>query len=202
MTQLTQRGILELVSHEAIVRQTYIDSVGVKTWSVGITNASGHSVERYIGKPQTMERCLEVFAWALQRYEQDVLRAFSGFELKEHELAAAVSFHYNTGGIFKASWVKHFKAGEMTKARAAFMRWNKPAEIIGRRQKECDLFFEGKWSSNGNVTEYTRVTPTMRPDWGSAKRVDIRKPLSRAVKVSPRPKQRPPFWAKMRSWFR
>ena len=39
---------IEVASHEAIIRQTYKDSVGVLTWDVGMTNATGHTVERYI----------------------------------------------------------------------------------------------------------------------------------------------------------
>ena len=34
--QLTPKIVLEILSHEAMVRQTYKDSVGVSTWSVCI----------------------------------------------------------------------------------------------------------------------------------------------------------------------
>lgn len=43
---------MEVAAYEALVRQTYKDSKGVLTWCVGMTNATGHRVERYIGKPQ------------------------------------------------------------------------------------------------------------------------------------------------------
>ena len=182
VADITYRVALELVTHEGLIRQAYRDSVDVWTWSVGITSASGHDVERYIGKPQSMEWCLEIYVWALERYAEDVRRAFAGHELTEAQFAAALSFHYNTGGIARASWVRLFKAGQIEEARDAFMLWRKPPEILGRRRAERDLFFDGKWSQTGEITEYTRVTSRGgTPDWGSAKRVNIEAVLRRVM---------------------
>ena len=103
---ITLRVALELLSHEAIVREAYKDSVGVWTWGVGVTDASGHKVQRYIDSPQTIERCLEIYVWLLRtRYAPAVRKAFEGHNLSEHEFAAALSFHYNTGAIGRATWV-------------------------------------------------------------------------------------------------
>ena len=59
---------MEVASHEAIIRQAYEGSQGIWTWSVGLTSATGHVVERYIGKPQSLEHCLSVYVWALDNY--------------------------------------------------------------------------------------------------------------------------------------
>ena len=61
MRTLTPRIVGEILQHEGLAREAYRDSVGVWTWSVGITDASGHKVARYRDNPQTIERCLEVF---------------------------------------------------------------------------------------------------------------------------------------------
>lgn len=177
--KITPRVALELASHEGLVRQAYKDSVGVWTWSIGITNASGHNVDRYIGNPQTLERCLEVYVWALEKYANDVRKVFKDKPLNEHQFAAAVSFHYNTGGIARASWVKKWLAGDVAGAKKDFMNWSKPKEIIPRREKERDLFFDGKWSNNGTVTEYTRVKANGQIDWSSAKRTNIKDEMER-----------------------
>src|SRR5690606_24496553 len=147
---------IEVACHEGIVRQAYKDSVGVWTWSVGLTNATGHNVERYIGKPQPLEHCLAVYVWALDKYAEAVRRAFRGHTLTKAQFAAARSFHWNTGAIERASWVNHSKAGNMAAAKKAFMNWTKPPEITGRRRAERDLFFDGKWANKGTMTEYTR----------------------------------------------
>lgn len=172
--QLTKRIALEIAQHEGMVRQAYKDSVGVWTWSVGITSASGHHVERYIDNPQSMQRCLDVWVWVLGKYADAVKRAFEGFELTENEFGAALSFHYNTGAIGRASWVQRWKAGDKAGARKAFMNWRSPAEIIPRRKAERDLFFDGTWTNDGTITEYTRVNSgSYTPVWSSALRVDI-----------------------------
>jgi lysozyme len=172
---ITVRTALELVGHEAIVREAYLDSEGIWTWGVGVTSRSGHRVERYKDDPQSVQRCLEVYIWLLQtRYLPDVDDAFDGSPLTEAQRAAALSFHYNTGAIARASWVASVKAGRTAEARAQIMEWRKPAAIIERREKERDLFFDGRWSSDGRATIYEVSKPSYSPRWGSAKRVDIR----------------------------
>lgn len=154
-TCITRRVMLEILEHEAIVLEAYYDSVGILTWGVGVTNASGHHVERYVGKPSTIARAIEIYAWLLrERYLPGVLRAFKGHTPTENELCAALSFHYNTGAIEKASWVKSFMAGNRAKARKQFMNWSKPKEIIGRRKAERDLFFDNHWTQDGVVLLY------------------------------------------------
>jgi lysozyme len=173
--RLTARAAMELISHEAIVPEAYKDSVGVWTWGIGVTNASGHTVyPRYKDNPQSIRKCLEVFIWLLcERYIPAVEKAFAGKPLTEAQFAAALSFHYNTGAIAKADWVAKWKRGDVIGARAAIMNWRKPPEIIPRREKERDLFFEAKWSSDGKATVYPVKKPSYSPDWRAARRVDV-----------------------------
>lgn len=171
---------MEVASHEALIRQTYKDSVGVLTWCVGMTNATGHIVERYIGKPASLQHCMNIYAWALDNYAAGVRRAFKGHKLTKAQFAAALSFHWNTGAIERASWVKLWKAGDIAGARKAFMNWVTPKEITSRRQKERDLFFDGKWSNDGRMTEYTRLTAKMTPVWSSARKIDVTSELRAA----------------------
>ncbi|NSX54557.1 lysozyme [Parasulfitobacter algicola] len=175
--QITVRTALEIAHHEALVRQAYRDSVGVWTWSIGVTNSSGHSVERYIDNPQPLIRCLEVWLWVLDRYARRVRSAFDGFELTEPQFAAALSFDYNTGGITRATWVQLWKADDISGARRAFLNWRRPPEIIPRREKERDLFFDGIWSNRGTITEITRLTANYSPIFSSAIQIDIRNEL-------------------------
>ena len=166
---------MEITGHEGIVKEAYKDSVGVWTWSIGITSASGHSVERYIDNPQTVERCLEVFIWMLDTsFADDVRETFEGYPLTKEQFTAALSFHWNTGGIEKALWVDSFKAGNMELSKQQFMNWSSPPEIIPRREKERDLFFDGKWSQDPRVaTIWPVMKPSYRPDFGNGEAVDI-----------------------------
>lgn len=180
--QLTVRMLQELVGHEAIVREAYKDSVGVWTWGVGVTSRSGYSVDQYKDKPQSIEHCLKIFAWlVMEKYAPAVRKAFAGRALTEEQFAAALSFHYNTGAISRASWVKSWMAGKPTQARKEFMNWTKPPEITDRRKAERDLFFAGTWTSDGKATVYPVRKPSYSPNWGGAQRVDITADLERAL---------------------
>lgn len=171
---LTARGEAELIGHEDIVLEAYKDSQGIWTWGVGVTSASGHKVERYIDNPQPLSVCLQIFIWLLRtKYLPEVLKAFRGHELTETQLAAALSFHYNTGSILHASWVNMWLAGQVDAARVSFMTWKHPAAIVGRRQKECDLFFDGTWSGDGRAEVLPVLKPSYQPDFRHPTSVNI-----------------------------
>lgn len=173
---LSTRTLVELADHEGVVLEAYKDVRGIWTWGVGVTTASGHAVERYIDAPTTLKRVFEVYEWLLRtKYLPDVLKAFEGYELSEHELAAALSFHYNTGGIKRAQWVKSIKQGLRNRAYDEFMNWRSPASIIPRREKERDLFFNGEWANkDGKVTIYSVLKPSYRPAISSGKRIEYK----------------------------
>ena len=61
------------------------------------------------------------------------------------------------------------------------MNYSKPKSIIKRRKAEKALFFDGKWSNNGTITEYTKVSSALQPVWSSAVKIDIRKELTQAL---------------------
>lgn len=170
---LTENTVMEVCQHEGLVRQAYRDSVGVWTWSVGLTDATGHKVRRYIDNPASLERCLSVFIWALDNYAEQVRDRIEHMSPAEHEFAAALSFHWNTGAIRRASWVRMWEAGDTSGSRRSFMAWRKPPGIVERREAERDLFFEGKWTNTGLMPEYTRLRRGYRPDWSSRQMIDV-----------------------------
>lgn len=171
---LTVRALGEIVGHEAIVQEWYKDSKSIGSWGVGVTNASGHNVDGYKDNPQPVRKCLEVYLWLLRtRYLPDVLKAFAGRTLTEAQIAAALSFHYNTGAILRADWVKSWLNGQPTTAKLEIMNWKSPPEIVERRKKERDLFFDGKWSGDGTTLLIPVKKPSYTPDWGRAKRINI-----------------------------
>jgi lysozyme len=172
---LTPRIVLELTSHEAIVPEWYKDSEGVGTWAIGVTNASGHNVDRYKDNPQPLRHCLEVSIWLMRaKYLPDVLRAFDGVALTEAQLAAALSFHYNTGAILRTDWVRLHKEGKPAAARQFLVsHYLNGGDLTERREKEAALFFDGRWSQDGKVTIYDVAKPSYSPKWSSARRVDV-----------------------------
>lgn len=176
--RLSTRTMAEIISHEGIVPEAYKDSKGVWTWGIGVTDASGHKVLRYKDNPQPLRKVFDIFDWLLRtKYLPDVQRAFTR-PLTEEQLTAALSFHYNTGAIGRAEWVKSFNKGKDDLARDQIMNWKTPKEIIKRREKERDLFFDGKWSNDGTALIYSQVNkPSYTPKQSSAERINIEEEL-------------------------
>ena len=207
MRELTPRIALELIAHEGIVTEAYKDSVGVWTWSVGVTDASGHKVmPRYKDKPQPLEHCIGVYLWLLrEKYLPAVLAAFGPHDPTEAELGAALSFHWNTGAIARASWIRHFVGGDIAGARKTMLDWARPAALLPRRRKEQALFFDGKWIQDGTALVYRVAKPSYQPT--SGKRVNVRALVeglftSTPTKPAPAPKSVPAAAVSpARTWF-
>lgn len=174
--RLTARGAAELIGHEAIVLEWYRDSEKVGTWGIGVTNASGHKVDRYKDNPQTIARCIEVYLWLVDTvYTPDVRKAFAGCKLTEAQFAAALSFHYNTGAIRHTDWVDLFKAGKLAAARIFLeTHYLNGGDLKERRMKEAALFFDGVWSGDGKTTVWPVKKPSYTPDWDKGERIDVR----------------------------
>ncbi len=183
--QLTARVALELVDHEAIVLETYLDNANPPrwTWGIGVTDQSGHKVARYKANPSTIEHVLEVYIWLLRKnYIPGVLRAFDGFPLSETEFAAALSFHYNTGAIGTTSWVGMVKSGQRDAARKFLTtHYLNDGALQERRDKEAKLFFDGVWSQRDTAMVVPVNRSTFKPMFGKAKRVDIRADMDKAL---------------------
>lgn len=167
---VSPKGLAEIASHEAIVVDPYKDSVGV--WTIGI----GHTASAGVPDPQKIKHSLaiwevmSIFKRDIEKFEDRVREAFHKVDLKQHEFDAAVSFDFNTGAIHRATWVKLFNDGRRAAARASFMNWSKPPEIVHRRRKERDLFFNGRYSNIGLVSVY-HADKNGRVLWSEGKRV-------------------------------
>jgi len=151
----SMRGLIMIAHHEAIVLSRYKDSKGIWTIGVGFTHAAlagtPYDPEHFTGK-MTIEGVIETFKFVLKRYEADVMSVLTR-EPTQEEFDAMVSFHWNTGAIKKASFVKLWNRGApKAEIAKAFMMWNKPPEIIHRRRLTCHLLTDGDY---GPAAVYT-----------------------------------------------
>lgn len=116
----------------------YRDSKGIWTISVGVTTASG-LITVTPGLTLTPAQSDQLFATAVEKYAAPVRAALSK-PVPQPFFDACVSLAYNIGpvGFAHSSVVRYANAGDLGKAVEAFLMWNKPAEIISRRQGEHD----------------------------------------------------------------
>lgn len=186
----SDKGIAFLVAHEGVVPGPYLDSVGVWTFGIGHTKAAGSpdpaSLPR--GMPADLDGALRevftVFRRDLAKYEADVERALGRTPAAQHEFDAAVSFHFNTGAIARAAWVDLWKRGQKADAaRSMLANWRKPAEIIGRRTAERDLFLTGSYGTD-KATVW-QVNTAGKIVWKQARRLSQDDILRLMAEVSP-----------------
>lgn len=144
--QTSERGIAFLERHEGVVLKAYRDPVGVWTIGVGLTAASGVVVPK-AGMTISRDEASRLLQAALNaNYEPAVRAALPG--AAQHEFDGAVSFHFNTGAIGRASWVQRWKVRDADGVRAALMLWVKAggkvlAGLVQRRSEESNLVLHG-----------------------------------------------------------
>lgn len=177
-------GLMALIGHEGIVLSPYRDSKGVWTLGVGHTKAAGNPDPATFQGELMLGEAIGLFRHDVMRYEAEVAKAVK-VPLKQHEFDALVSFHYNTGAIGKASFVKKLNAGDRAGAIKGIMDWRKPAEIVPRRTAERDLFRDGKYPP-----PYASIYPATKSgavEWSKGKRIDLRTIMEAASKPAPIP---------------
>ena len=179
--KLSRQGIIEIASHESIVDMPYRDSKGIWTIGIGHTASAGPPDPSLMqqGRRVPMSEIFRMFASDLTAFEKRVNKAVK-VPVAQHEFDALTSFDFNTGGIDRATLVRHLNDGDRAKAATAFMSWSKPPEIIDRRTKEMQLFRSGHYSSDGKLSVYP-ADSNGRVLWRRGKKVDALKTLDPSV---------------------
>ena len=167
-------GLFALALHEGIVPAPYKDSVGVWTYGIGHTLGAGYPdpAKMKRGMPTNLDAALrdvfDLFRRDVAKYEAAVNRAVK-VPVTQAQFDALVSFHYNTGAIGRASFVKKLNAGDEVGAAAGMMAWSKPASIIERRKAEQTLFARGIYPT-GTATVW-KVDGNGKVIWKPARRL-------------------------------
>lgn len=155
ITQTSSQGRAFLERLEGTVLKAYRDVTGVWTIGAGLTAASG-VVKPKAGMVITKDEADRLLARALARnYEPAVARMLPEADQKAFD--GAVSFHFNTGAITRASWVRAWNAGNWDGARVLFLKWVKGGGKVlpglkRRREAEYRLMREGDYGPGPAAT--------------------------------------------------
>lgn len=146
--QTSSNGIDFLEIHEAVVLRAYRCPAGIWTIGAGLTAASG-VVTPKAGMQITVAEARRLLILALRRnYEPSVARVMPG--AAPHEFDAGVSFHFNTGAIGRASWVRCWIERDWNATKAALGLWNKGGGrvlpgLVRRRGEEFELLRHARY---------------------------------------------------------
>lgn len=153
--KISDKGLEALIAEEGEVLRAYKDTAGIWTIGVGLTKASG-VIDPKPGMTITKEQSRALLRSALERsYEPETEVAMSsvqGSAVKrpsQSEFDAGLSFHFNTGGIGRATWVRLWKArAPRADILASFKSWSKSGGKVlpaleRRRAREAGMLLDG-----------------------------------------------------------
>lgn len=161
---MSAEGRRRLIQREGVRLKAYKDSVGVWTIGVGHTSAAG-SPKVTPDLTITKAECDEILSRDLTKYEQAVSNTINK-PMKQNEFDAYVSLCYNIGpGAFaRSSTARLFNEGKKAEAAEAIKAWNKPPEIIGRRNTEYKQFLTPYTPAETVQSKSVPSVPSTKPD--------------------------------------
>jgi GH24 family phage-related lysozyme (muramidase) len=149
--RVSARGLKFLIAQEGVRRYAYNDSENHATFGVGHLIHRGPVTDddrREWGtpaNPKSMVFVLRVLRRDLVRFNAAVREATSGTKLYKREFDACLSLCFNIGiGGFKSSTVaRKIREKRFRSAADAFLLWDNPPVLRGRRERERKLFLRG-----------------------------------------------------------
>jgi len=108
---------------------------GVWTIGVGHTKPAGDPDPKTYDKVMPLKEVFKLFQADVHKYA-DAVNAALKVRVSQTVFDALVSFHFNTGGLDKASLMKFINAGDKKTAAKQFLNWKKPPDVMGRRRQE------------------------------------------------------------------
>lgn len=136
---ISNAGLQKIIQREGVILHTYKDSVGVLTIGTGHTSAAGPPKVvpgMVITKAENDAILMKDLAPIVKQVNQTVK-----VPITQNQFDALVSIIFNVGPKFLTSTcMKKLNQKDYKGAAEAIMLWNKPPEIIGRRQTEKTQF--------------------------------------------------------------
>ncbi len=193
MTTLSTRGMIEIISHEGVCLDPYLDSVGVWTIGAGQTKSDGFDPKGH--KRLTLQECFDLFKKKIKQYTDAVDKL--GLNLSQTQYDALVSFCYNCGpGNLR---LLCGKGRSLSQIGDAMMLYVIPKEITERRQKEQTLFKKGVYSNTDGKVLVFPVKGT-KPSYRDGVKIDARPYFDPAAPAPTDPKPIQPAPQPSFSW--
>lgn len=160
------KGMIEIMSHEGICLEPYLDSVGV--WTIGVGQTKSDDIDpRTMGKI-TIQQAIDLFKRKIKPYAKAVDR--QGLTLTQYQYDALTSCCYNFG---EGNLNKLCHGRSVREIGEAIMLYTKPPEITERRRKEQKLFKTGVYSNtDGKVLVFP--VENHHPRYAKGYQIDVR----------------------------
>ncbi len=164
--KLSTKGMIDIMSHEGICLEPYLDSVGV--WTIGVGQTKSDDIDPQTVGKLTIQGAVDLFKRKIKGYTKAVDDL--GLDLNQHQYDALTSLCYNFG---QGNLRKLCNGRSLDEIGDAIMLYLKPPEIRERRQKEQALFKTGRYSNtDGNVLVFP--VENNHPRYSKGYKVDVR----------------------------
>lgn len=195
MMKISTRGMIDIMSHEGICLEAYLDSVGV--WTIGIGQTKSDDIDPRTMGTLTIEKAVDLFKRKIKGYT-DAVDAL-GLQLTQYQYDALCSLCYNFG---PGNLRKLCRDRSIAQIGDAIMLYTKPPEITARRLKEQRLFKTGQYSNeDGKVLVFPVVNN--HPRYRDGYKVDVRPYFGTAPKLpEPKPAPTASLWDRVSSIFK
>lgn len=192
MLSTSAQGYASIKSFEGRSLRAYKDTVGVWTIGYGNTNAIAkiNGFEIKAGVTISEDQADQLLRTAVERvYEPDVRKALADGLAKckfpQATFDAGTGFHYNTGAIKRASWVKAFNASLDA---SGILAWNKGGGrvltgLVRRRKRELAMIVANDYGPEGVIKGAARIVPPTLQVQDEAKKLDAPQPAPAPVAV-------------------
>ena len=166
MMKISTQGLIDIMSHEGICLDPYLDSVGV--WTIGVGQTKDDGIDPQHSPRLTLQQAVDLFKTKIKNYT-DAVDALH-LDLTQSQYDALSSFCFNVGPGNLRQLCRGRTIGQIGDALMLYIR---PPEIKARRQKEQRLFKDGIYSNpDGRVLVFPVVNS--KPAYKRGVMVDVR----------------------------
>jgi lysozyme len=151
-TTTSALGRSALEDREGVRLEAYLDSVGVLTIGVGHTGRTSPPAV-YHGMKITRQQADVFLTLDLAPVEKSVNKITQG-RATQNQYDALVSLGFNIGHdkLETSTVARRFASGDVQGAADAFLLWNKPPELVGRRRAERAQFLRPDDTTTPSLT--------------------------------------------------
>jgi lysozyme len=140
--KLSNNGLNILMQHEGLRLKAYKCSAGIPTIGVGHTGlVNGKKITMDMGI--TYDKAKQLLANDVKAFE-NIVNKHVKVKLSQNQFDALVDFTFNigAGGFISSTLLKLLNQGKYLEVANQFLVWNKPSELLKRRNEERNLFLK------------------------------------------------------------
>lgn len=168
MTQISDKGLIDILGHEGICLSPYLDSVGVWTIGAGITSSDGVRINA--ATPHiTLQEAIDQFKIKIKPYTDAIDALKMNFNQAQYDALGSACYNFGQGNL---RTLCHNRT--IQQIGVALMLYVKPPEIRARRHLEQVLYQTGHYYNTAATTLLFPVTATHHPDYHRGQDVDLR----------------------------